>query len=146
MSTLSKLKLVDAQKPTALPAIMVRRNKLSDKLWEQLQLARSQQSGEAFAPMRRKSVRNTETGERVMIDAPKRVRPWWFTGENGKMCFSVRYGSRVLDIAKGKNAIEIASMNDLIAVIETVKSAVETGELDAQIEAASGSLKAGFKK
>jgi hypothetical protein len=27
-----------------------------------------------------------------------------------------------------------------------VKSAVETGELDAQIEAASGSLKAGFKK
>ena len=58
----------------------------------------------------------------------------------------MRYGSRVLDIAKGKNAIEIASMNDLITVIETVKSAVETGELDAQIEAASGSLKAGFKK
>ena len=146
MSTLNKLKLVEAQKPTALPAIVVRRNKLSDKLWEQLQLARSQQSGEAFAPVRRKLVRNTETGERVMIDASKRVRPWWFTGENGKVCFSVRYGSRVLDIAKGKNAIEIASMNDLIAVIETVKSAVETGELDAQIEAASGSLKAGFKK
>ena len=146
MSTLSKLKLVEAQKPTALPAIVVRRNKLSDKLWEQLQLARSQQSGEAFAPMRRKSVRNTETGERVMIDAPKRVRPWWFTAENGKVCFSVRYGSRVLDIAKGKNAIEIANMADLIAVIETVKSAVETGELDAAIEAASGSLKAGFKK
>ena len=46
----------------------------------------------------------------------------------------------------GKNAIEIASMNDLIAVIETVKSAVETGELDSEIEAASGSLKAGFKR
>jgi hypothetical protein len=58
----------------------------------------------------------------------------------------VRYGSRVLDIAKGKNAIEITNMADLIAVIETVKSAVETGELDAEIEAASGSLKAGFKK
>ena len=58
----------------------------------------------------------------------------------------MRYGSRVLDIAKGKNAIEIANMADLIAVIETVKSAVETGELDAEIEAASGSLKAGFKK
>ena len=58
----------------------------------------------------------------------------------------MRYGSRVLNIAKGKNAIEIASMNDLIAVIETVKSAVETGELDAEIEAASGSLKAGFRR
>jgi hypothetical protein len=80
------------------------------------------------------------------IDATKRVRPWWFTGDNGKLCFSVRYGSRVLDIAKGKNAIEVANLDDLAAVIETVKSAVETGELDAQIEAASGSLKAGFKK
>lgn len=81
-----------------------------------------------------------------MIDAPKRVRHWWFTGENRKVCFLVRYGSRVLDIAKGKNAIEIANMADLIAVIETVKSAVETGELDAEIGAASGSLKAGFRK
>jgi len=146
MSTLTKLKLVEAQKPTALPAIVLRRNKLSDKLWEQLQLARSQHSGEAFAPMRRKSVRNTETGERVMIDAPKRVRPWWFTGENGKVCFSVCYGSRVLEIARGKNAIEIANMDDLITVIEAVKSTVESGELDAEIEAASGSLQAGFKK
>jgi hypothetical protein len=37
-------------------------------------------------------------------------------------------------------------MNDLISVIETVKSAVESGELDAEIEAASGSLKARFRK
>ncbi len=106
MSALSKLKLVEARKPTALPAIVVRRNKLSDKLWEQLQLARSQKSGETFVPVRRKSVRNTETGERVTIDAPKRVRPWWFTGDNGKLCFSVRYGSRVLDIAKGKTPLK----------------------------------------
>ena len=47
---------------------------------------------------------------------------------------------------QGQNAIEVANLDDLAAVIETVKSAVETGELDAQIEAASGSLKAGFKK
>ena len=146
MSTLSKLKLIEAQKPNALPVIVIRRNKLSDKLWEQLQLARSQKSGETFAPLRRKSFRNAETGERTSIETPKRVRPWWFTGENGKMCFSVRYGSRVLDIARGKNAIEITNTADLIAVIETVKSAVESGELDAEIEAASGSLKAGFKK
>jgi hypothetical protein len=52
----------------------------------------------------------------------------------------------VLDIAKGKNSIEMANLVDLAAVIETLKSAVETGELDAQIEAASGSFKAGFKK
>ena len=146
MSTLSKLKLIEAQKPTAKPVIVIRRNKLSDKLWEQLQLARSQKSGETFAPLRRKSFRNAETGERTSIETPKRVRPWWFTENSGKLCFSVRYGSKVINIAKGKNAIEVANLDDLINVIETVKSAVEAGELDAQIELASGSLKAGFKK
>lgn len=146
MSTLSKLKLIEAQKPTALPVIVIRRNKLSDKLWEQLQLARSQKSGETFTPLRRKSFSNAETGERTSIETPKRVRPWWFTENSGKLCFSVRYGSRVLDIAKGKNAVEVANLDDLVTVIETVKLAVEAGELDGQIELASGSLKAGFKK
>jgi len=37
-------------------------------------------------------------------------------------------------------------MKDLITVIEAVSSAVESGELDAKIKVASGSLKAGFKK
>ena len=36
MSTLSKLKLVEAKKSTVLPVIVLRRNKLSAKLWEQL--------------------------------------------------------------------------------------------------------------
>ena len=90
--------------------------------------------------------RNAETGEQTSIETPKRVRPWWFTEKSGKLCFSVRYGARVLDIAKGKNAIEVTNLDDLVTVIETVKSAVEAGELDAQIELANGSLKAGFKK
>ena len=62
------------------------------------------------------------------------------------MCFCVKYGSRTLNIAKGKSAIELASGYDLIAAIQTIKAVVEAGELDAQIEAASGSLKADFKK
>ncbi len=58
----------------------------------------------------------------------------------------MRYSSRILNTYKRKSAIEVASGEDLIAAIQTVKAAVEAGELDAQIEAASGSLKAGFKK
>ena len=146
MSTLSKLKLVEAKKSTVLPVIVLRRNKLSAKLWEQLQLAQAQKSGERYAPLRLKRVKNRETGERVTVESEKLVRPWWFVSENGRVCFYIKYGSRTLDIAKGKSAIEVASGEDLIAAIQTVKAAVEAGELDAQIEAASGSLKAGFKK
>jgi hypothetical protein len=58
----------------------------------------------------------------------------------------VRYGSKPIELAKGKNAIEVGSMDELVAALGAVKDAVHAGELDAQIEQASGSLRAGFAK
>ena len=58
----------------------------------------------------------------------------------------MRYGSKVLELAKGKNAIELTTGDELIAVLAKLKAAVLAGELDAQIEAASGALRAGFGK
>jgi hypothetical protein len=51
-----------------------------------------------------------------------------------------------LELAKGKNAIELASGDELIAALQALKTATLAGELDAAIEAASGALRAGFKK
>jgi hypothetical protein len=51
-----------------------------------------------------------------------------------------------MELAKGKNAIERASGADVIAVLLKLKEAVLAGELDAQIEATSGALRAGFVK
>jgi len=48
--------------------------------------------------------------------------------------------------AKGKNAIEVVGMDDLVVTLELLKGAVHAGELDAQIEQASGALRAGFAK
>ena len=36
MSTLNSLKLVNSKKPTAIPPILHRRNKLGSKVWEQI--------------------------------------------------------------------------------------------------------------
>jgi hypothetical protein len=58
----------------------------------------------------------------------------------------VRYGARVLELAKGKWAVEISSAADLVPTLQAIKVAVDAGELDAQIEAAAGSLRAGFEK
>jgi hypothetical protein len=52
----------------------------------------------------------------------------------------------VLELAKGKNAIELASGDELIATLHALKTAALAGELDPQIEAASGALRAGFGK
>ena len=146
MSALGTLKLVAAKKPQHLPAIQLRRNKLSNKLWEQIQLAKSQITGQPFVVIRFRSVKDPESGLRKQIEMPKRIRPWWFVTESGKVCVSIRYGSWTLELAKGKPSVEVASANDLVIALETIKQAVEAGELDAQIETASAGLKSGFKK
>ena len=145
MSALGTLKLVAAKKPQHLPAIQLRRNKLSNKLWEQIQLAKSQITGQPFVVIRFRSVKDPESGLRKQIEMPKRKRPWWFVTESGKVCVSIRYGSWTLELAKGKPSVEVASANDLVIALETIKQAVEAGELDAQIETASAGLKSGFK-
>ena len=48
MSTLNSLKLVNSKKPTAIPPILHRRNKLGSKVWEQIQLAKAQKEGGTF--------------------------------------------------------------------------------------------------
>jgi hypothetical protein len=146
MSTLSTLKLVAIKKPQQMPTIQLRRNKLSSKLWEQIQLARSQINGQPFVVTRFRSVKDRDTGLRKQVEMPKRIRPWWFVTENGKVCVSIRYGSWTLELAKGKPSVEVASADELVVALETIKRAVEAGELDAQIETASAGLKSGFKK
>ena len=58
----------------------------------------------------------------------------------------MRYGSKTLEIAQGKTAIELDKPDELIHTLEMIKTAVEAGELDAQIERAAGLLKEGFTK
>ena len=146
MSVLSSLKLVAAKKPQQMPTIQLRRNKLSNKLWEQIQLAKSQISGQSLVVTRFRSVIDKETGLRKQVEMPKRIRPWWFVTDNGKVCVAIRYGSWTLELAKGKSSVEVASADELVVALETIKQAVEAGELDAQIETASAGLKSGFKR
>ena len=146
MSALETLKLTTAKKPTHIPAAVFRRNKLSSKLWEQIQLAKSQIEGAPFVVTKFKSVKDKETGLRRQVEIPKRIREWWFRNDAGKVCVSVRYGTKVIELAKGKHSVEVDSAQNLVKALELVKQAVEAGELDAQIESASGALKLGFKK
>ena len=146
MSVLSNLKLVAVKKPRNMPAIVVRRNKLSSKLWEQIQLAKSQLEGTQFVVTKFRSVKDRETGLVKQVEVPKRIKPWWFQSDEGKVCFSVRYGSWTIDLAKGKPSVEVESGEELVKALTTIKIAVEAGELDSQIEIASAKLRSGFGK
>ncbi len=146
MSALANLKLVSAKRPAKLSPIVQRRNKLSAKLWEQIQLATARSNGTAYAPTRLCTVKDDATGESKTISVPKRVREWWFMADSGKLCVGLFYGAKTLELTKGKTAVELANNEQLLTTLEVLKQAVEAGELDAQIEAVSGAARANFKK
>ncbi len=145
MSTLGTMKLTTETKPQQIAPVQQRRNKLSHRLWEQIQLAKSQIEGTDFVVKKYRSFKDQETGLRKQLEVPKRIRPWWFISANGKVCISIKYGTSVLELAKGKPSVEVDSPQDLVKALETIKIAVESGELDSQIELASTNLRAGFQ-
>ena len=146
MSTLNTLKLVTAVKPQQMPDVVKRRYKLGNKLWEQIQLARSQFLNEPFKITKMKTVKNIDTGLNETIAVTKRIRPWWFNSSTGSLCVTIKYGTKVIELAKGKPSIELPNQEELISTLELVKKAVEAGELDQQIDQASGALRSNFKK
>jgi len=146
MGILNTLKLVSAKQAPRVNGIQRQRNKLAAKLDEQLAMVIAKQSGTTYAPTQLKAVKNPATGQKVMVEAYKRVRPWFWICAAGGYCFNVKYGSREIDLGKGKNAVEVSDINALAEALNTVKSAVLAGELDAEIEKASGALRTGFKK
>lgn len=145
MSTLASLKLSNARKPTQQPTAVLQRNKLAARVFDQLELARAQQAGGTYTSRKLRTLKDLD-GVTKTLEVNCRVRPWWFRSETGRLCLHIRYGSQKLELQKGKSTIELNDHQDLLRVLELLKVAVLNGELDAQIAAASQSLKSGFAK
>ena len=147
MSTLNGLKLVASKKNQSVAPIVVRRNKLIQKLHQQLELCEAQKSGNTYAPKRLRTFTDKHSGERKTIETIKRVREWFWVGDNGKINLSVKYGAKTLALnKKGANAIELANGDELISVIKSLKLAVANGELDDAINEVSTATRQAFGK
>ena len=109
--------------------IAVRRRKLIAKIDEQIQLV----ADKDYTPTQHKWITD-EHGNQRKVEVPKRVKRWWTASVDGKVNLVVRYGSKPLEFAKGKNAIELASEAEVADVLAKVREAAEIGELDALIE------------
>lgn len=146
MTKLFDLKIIAAKRPTQLSPAVQRRNKIAKRIAEQIELATAAQDGKSYAPTKQRKVTDAATGDIQIIQVPKRIKPWWFVTDNGKLCVQLRYGAKVVEFAKGKGAIEVASADELVMTLTVLRDSVMSGELDAQIETVSGAVKAGFKK
>jgi hypothetical protein len=142
-SILGTLKFTTAKKPTQLSPVQNRRAKLCKKLDEQIAIAQGKQNGTIYTVNKIVTFVNDKNEEEV-TEVAKRLREWWFATDNGKLALTVRYGARTLELAKGKSAIEVADLDELVAVLGKLKAACDAGEMDAMIEAASSKLRDGF--
>jgi hypothetical protein len=133
MSHLAKLKIVAQQAKHLQSKTEHRRAKLLEKLDDQLGMVQALIDGEIFSRTRR-IWRENDAGERVLVERPKRTRPWYWMSGAGGCYFQVWYGSKVLELKPGMTAVQVATKEELPEVIRSVMEAVKFGELDIQIE------------
>jgi len=147
MTALSSLQLAISKKAVKASPIVHRRNKLIAKIHEQLELCEAKMNGQLYAPKKLRTYINKQTGERMTVEAVKRIKEWHWIAPDGLIHLSVKYGSKVLPLASdGSNAIVCVNKEALIQALKTLKIAVLDGELDAAITEASNYTKSGFIK
>ena len=142
---LSSLKITNVTRQIKTDTVEFRRTKLIKKIEEQISLATAQKNGELFTVKRLKNVKDEASGTTSQIEVSKRINAWFWT-DNNKTFVQIKYGTRVLELQKGKNTIETASADDLLKTLGIVKTAVASGELDSVIEAASVKVRERFGK
>ena len=144
---LSSLKLVNVKRQNTTDPIQFRRNKLNEKLKIQIEMAKALRRGETYTTKKLKKVTDTESGVTSMTEVNKRVRSWWFTNsETKRVAVQLFYWNKLIDLAKGKNAVEVSSADELITTLEKLQELVLDGTLDSQISVAADSVKARFSK
>lgn len=141
---LSQLKLTASIKRAHMTPTQIRRNKLIKRIDEQIGLTTAEQTGAAFVATKKRTYIDPETGLRQSAQVPKSVKAWYFVADSGKLCLYIKYGARVLELAKGKFAVEVGTMKELVRTLELIRQAVEAGEFDALIDTASKDLRKGF--
>ena len=147
MSTLNTLKLIASKKHLSVSPVVHRRNKLANKIHEQVLLCEAQKQGEKYSPKKLKTYTNKQTGERMTVEFGKRIREWFWINDAGKINLAIKYGAKTLPLnKKGANAIELSTGDELINTLKSIKVAVLNGELDDAITEVSEATRSAFKK
>ena len=129
MTVLNSLKFVSYSPVNNNTVEATRRRKLVAKIDEQLALA----ANADYKPTKIKRVKDAD-GNVQKVEVEKRVKRWWSATADGKINLTIRHGSKQIEFAKGKNAIELASEEQVAETLLKVKEAVQVGEFDKLIE------------
>ena len=139
MASLSDLKFSTQAKPLFKDPVVVRRTKFMGKVNEQIILVtRHIEGNEAPTTM---VVEEQDLGSRLVSKNPS---PWWWKEKTGKFFISFKYGSKTLELSKGRPSIQCDTLLDVKKTLETVYAATDKGELDSLLQSAGSDLRKRF--
>lgn len=137
MIQLADVKLVSAVRPTFQDPVTLKRTKFISRVSEQLEIANQLMKGE--------QIPFTSFHDPVSLRRSRKVSPWWWTDKDGKYLMVIKYGSKVIELAKGKPAVQAETLDQIIEVLKSLKLATSNGELDLHLSQASELIRKKFK-
>lgn len=132
MTLLATLKLVAMTKQPK-SGLELKREKLLRNIEEQMQIATAAANGTTHTKTRKRIVTDLNNEDQE-VEVQSKPKQWWFSGADGKIYLTMRYGVRVIELAKGKTAIEVGKMAALMPTLDMLKQAVLGKELDGVLE------------
>ena len=121
----AKLNFVALPKNFRNDPVMKRREKMLSQLEQQRNLAQDP----SFTIVQQRWVKD-ENGIKQPVERHKQIKRWWLRNGMGDCLLIIRYGSRVLELQKGKAAIDTGGEANLVSVIEEIMRMTKEGELD----------------
>ncbi len=121
----AKLNFVSLPKNFRNDPVIKRREKMLSQLEQQRNLAQDP----SYTIVQQRWVKD-ENGVKQPVERHKQIKRWWLRNGMGDCLLIIRYGSRVLELQKGKAAIDTGGEANLVAVIEEIMRMTKEGELD----------------
>ena len=121
----AKLNFVALPKNFRNDPVMKRREKMLSQLEQQRTLAQDP----SYTIVQQRWVKD-ENGVKQPVERHKQIKRWWLRNGMGDCLLIIRYGSRVLELQKGKAAIDTGGEANLVSVIEEIMRMTKEGELD----------------
>lgn len=129
MSNLKSLTFTIAPANSQSSPKLHRRQRLIERLNEQLQLAQDP----TYSPTRKRRELSPD-GSRKLVEYARTIKPWWKADATGSLALTVRYGLKTIEFEKGKAGIAVGTQERLIPTIRTLIAATNAGELDGLLE------------
>ena len=127
MGHLGKLNFAEFARNVQTDPVLVRRDKLLAAIAEQQKVLAAKIESKSYTVSATRT--HNVNGEKVRVQVERTVRAW-FVEQGGGWYVQCKYGARPLRLSDKGNAVFVAKLDAVAAVLEAFKLAAMCGEMD----------------